>query len=227
MYEALRCLLNRYDSIIVLDTETSGLDFKRDEIIELAAIKLGGNAVPCDDMDYFIKLTPGRRLDAKIIQLTGITDALLSAEGHEKNAACERFCDILSSERPLLVAYNAQFDMNFLYRFLQREGRADILKKVNMLDAMTIYKDRRKYPHKISDAIVAYSLEDKVVNSHRAIDDTKALLEVLNAMAIECPDLEKYINLFGYNSKYGVSGSRISSVTYRPQPYNPTKKLYE
>ena len=43
-------------------------------------------------------------------------------------------------------------------------------------------------------------------NSHRAIDDVLALFEVLKAMDDEREDLGSYVNLFGYNPKYGVSG---------------------
>ena len=96
-----------------------------------------------------------------------------------------------------------------------------------MLDALTVYKDRRQYPHKLENAIVEYNLSDKVVNSHRAIDDTLATVEVLKAMDDECSDLDKYINIFGYNPKFGVSGKKISSVTYVPQGYTRYCKLYE
>jgi DNA polymerase-3 subunit epsilon len=43
----------------------------------------------------------------------------------------------------------------------------------------------------------------------------------------EMDDLVHYVNLFGYNPKYGVSGSKISSVKYLPQGYERTKRLYE
>ena len=43
----------------------------------------------------------------------------------------------------------------------------------------------------------------------------------------EKDDLLKYVNLFGYNPKYGIEGKAIGSVTYKPQPYNPRKPLYE
>lgn len=45
-------------------------------------------------------------------------------------------------------------------------------------------------------------------------------------MEAEEADLERYINLFGYNQKYGVSGPRISSVRYLPQGYAGSGKLY-
>ena len=66
-----------------------------------------------------------------------------------------------------------------------------------------------------------------MVNSHRAVDDVLATVAVMKAMEAEKDDLERYVNLFGYNPKYGVEGKPIGSVTYQPQPYNPTKPLYE
>ena len=101
---------------------------------------------------------------------------------------------------------------------------ADALKGVKMLDAMTVYKDRRQYPHKLQSAIDAYGVTTQ--NTHRAVDDAKAALEVLDAMAREEDDLLRYVNLFGYNPKYGVSGPRISSITYLPQGRFTGEKLY-
>ena len=80
--------------------------------------------------------------------------------------------------------------------------------------------DRRAYPHKLANAIIAYDLTGKVQNSHRAIDDVLALFEVLKAMDDEREDLGSYVNLFGYNPKYGVSGRRIVGVRYEPQSFS-------
>ena len=60
-----------------------------------------------------------------------------------------------------------------------------------------------------------------MTNSHRAIDDVRATVEVLRAMETERDDLERYVDLFGYSSKYGISGPRIASVRYLPQGYEP------
>jgi len=54
-----------------------------------------------------------------------------------------------------------------------------------------------------------------------------ATLRVMEAMEKERDDLLRYINLFGYNPKYGISGKPIGSVTYKPQPYDPKVPLYE
>lgn len=90
-----------------------------------------------------------------------------------------------------------------------------------------MYRDRRDYPHKLNDTITAYGLEDQAVNSHRAVDDARAAAVLLEAMAAERDDLDRYVALFGYSPKYGVSGRRIASVEYRPQPYQRVRPLYE
>ena len=162
------------------------------------------------------------------LEVTGITPEQLEREGVEKTDACTAFCDLLGEgERTLLAAYNAQFDLNFLYHFLRPFGQVGILRAPRFLDVLTVYRDRRDYPHKLSDAIAAYGLEDQAVNSHRAVDDARAAAILLDAMAAERDDLDRYIDLFGYSLKYGVSGRRIGSVTYRPQSYQRIRPLYE
>jgi len=221
-------LFRKFDGIIVIDTETTGLDSKKDEIIELAAIKLvrnGSDYITAGEIDIFIKPSPEKKLPPRIVELTGITDHILKEDGLSKAEACEKFSELLSGGKNLIIAYNAQFDMCFLYYFLCNQNKQELLNDIKIIDALTVYKDRREYPHKLSDAVEAYSLSTQ--NTHRAIDDAKATLELINAMGRENADLERYINLFGYNPKYGVSGPRISSVTYVAQHYNEPLKLYE
>ena len=220
-------LWEQFDRLVVFDTETTGIDFGRARIIELGAASLEAGA-ETGGMDLFVRLPEGRRLDPFIVDLTGITEERLAAEGVGDQEAAQAFADLLAgAERPLVVAYNAQFDLNFLFYLLQPWGLAGALKKPRFLDALTVYRDRRDYPHKLENAIAAYHLEDRAVNSHRAIDDARAAALLLEAMAAERDDLERYIDLFGVHPKYGVSGRRISSVTYRPQPYDRRKPLYE
>lgn len=216
-------------SLLVLDTETSGLSFSGDEIIEFAASKLiwqDGAWVSTAEADEFIRTTNDRKLPPKITELTGITDEMLLEEGISKRAICSLLAQLLTPDT-MIVAYNAQFDLLFLYHLLDRYGDARLLRDKPKLDLLTVYRDRRPYPHRLCNAIEAYGLQDRVQNSHRAIDDVRATVEVLRAMTEERDDLAQYINLFGYSPKYGVSGPRISSVRYLPQGYEPTSPLYE
>lgn len=225
---SLQKLISEFDNILVLDTETTGIDCKSDEIIELAVLRAENGLdglISGEEMDEFLRLSPGKTLSPVITNLTGITPERLENEGVEKAAAAARFCRMIEAgERTLIVAYNAQFDLCFLYFFLQRLGMAQALRGVKMLDAMTIYKDRKPYPHKLANAVDAYRLQTQ--NTHRAIDDARATLELLQAMDDEKPDLAEYLNLFGFHPKYGVSGPRIASVHYLPQGYQNTAPLY-
>ena len=122
--------------------------------------------------------------------------------------------------RALLCAYNAQFDASFLATRMPGFNTAGY----DWLDLLTVYKDRAAYPHKLSDAIEHYRLGKKVQNTHRAIDDVMALYEVMKAMMRERSDIAQYINIFGYNPKYGVEGSKLPGIEYKPQAFTKTIK---
>lgn len=218
----LSSLLDKYKALVIFDTETSGLEPDKHQIIELAALRVertaSGALRIAGKMDSFIKLTEGEKLDENITTLTGITDRTLQTEGVQPAKAAGQIAKLMQPGPVLMVAHNAQFDACFLRGLL----RGVKIGRIDWLDSLTVYKDRRPYPHKLANAILAYELEDKVQNSHRAIDDVLALFEVLKAMDEERSDLAAYVNLFGYNPKYGVSGRRITGVRYEPQGFIKT-----
>lgn len=227
--ENLKELLQQYEKLVLFDTETTGLFFRRDEIIEFAAVTVElVDGVPklTRQYDELVALSPGGFVPPKIQDLTGISTQDLRERGLSKERICRDIAELISGNT-LLLAYNAHFDLSFLFYLLLRSGDPSILKGKDKLDLLTVYKDRHSYPHRLSNAIAQYGLSGKVVNSHRAIDDVLATLAVLEQMQEEKNDLLRYINLFGYNPKYGVEGKAISSVSYRAQPYDPAKPLYE
>lgn len=219
-------LEDRFAHLVLFDTETTGIDPVREEIIEIGAVSVIAGEED-GSFNVLLRLSKGRTLPPFITDLTGITKEQLDRDGVEKAVAAESFCELLTRKDTLLVAYNAQFDLNFVYYLLRKQGRAACLKNLKFLDALTVYKDRRDYPHKLKDAIAAYGLENQVENSHRAVDDARAMTALLWAMAEERDDLVEYVNLFGYHPKYGVSGKRISSITYLPQEFQRGVPLYE
>ena len=219
-------LWNEFDRLVVFDTETTGIEFGTDRIIEIGAAALE-NGEEQGDFNALIRLPAGQTLPHFITQLTGITDEQLRDEGVDDRTAAEGFCRLLDgAEQPLLVAYNAQFDLNFLYYLLRPLGLLSVLQKPRFLDALTVYRDRRGFSPKLCNAIEAYGLTG-VENSHRAVDDARAAALLLEAMAAEKDDLLQYVDLFGVHPKYGMSGKKISSVTYCPQPYDRRVPLYE
>ncbi|MCD8366114.1 MAG: 3'-5' exonuclease [Clostridiales bacterium] len=242
----LNSLFRLYRRIIFFDTETTGFDAdKDDQIIELAAIAADRDG-SVREMDDFIHLHSLPQLPDKIMDLTGITDITLATQGIDEEDALRKFIRLMEPAEEgedifsvidsdvLLVAHNAQFDLLFLAYALMRhrdagKGWLTIFNDSDYLDTLTVYKDRRRYPNKLEDAIAEYGLAGKVENSHRAVDDCKALFEVTKRMAEEEDDLDKYVNLFGYNPKYGPTGRMLKKVTYKPQGFNSYRgpKLYE
>ena len=222
-------LFSRYDRLVLFDTETTGLSFPRDEIIEFAAIvveQVGGVPTVIQEYDQLIALSPGGFVPPKIEQLTGISTQDLRERGLPKARVARDIAEMIRGNT-LLLAYNAHFDLSFLFYMLLRNGDPTILKGKDKLDLLTVYKDRRPFPHKLTNAISAYGLEGQVVNSHRAVDDVLATLKVMEKMEEERADLQNYVNLFGYIAKYGIDGKPIGSVTYKAQQYDPPKPLYE
>lgn len=226
---AFESLFSKYDRLVLFDTETTGLQYSRDEIIEFAAVVVesqNGSPRVVQEYDELISLSPGGFVPPKIEELTGISTQDIRERGLPKARVARDIADMIRGNS-LLLAYNAHFDLSFLYYFLLRSGDPMILKGKDKLDLLTVYKDRRPYPHKLCSAIEAYGLTGKVRNSHRAVDDVLATVAVMEEMEKERPDLDRYINLFGYNPKYGIEGKPIGTVTYKPQPYQAVQPLYE
>lgn len=227
--ERLRPLLERYDRILVFDTETTGLRFGQDEIIQfsaaLAAIQDGAVST-VEEYNRLLLLPEGKQVPPEITRLTGITTQEIQEQGIPKEQACREIARLLDGNT-LLAAYNAHFDLSFLYHLFAAHGDPGCLKGKDKLDLLTVYRDRRDYPHRLSSAIEAYGLQGRVQNSHRADQDALATLYVMAAMAGERDDLLRYVNLFGYIPKYGPPRRPIRSVTYLPQPYNSPMPLYQ
>lgn len=226
----MKSLSNKFDTIVVFDLETTGFSPKNDDVTEIAAIKVvvDGNGELNKDEEFrsFVRLPGDKKVPKKIVELTGITDEILAAEGRDRVEVSEKFLEFLGDGNVLLVAHNAHFDLGFLTSMLSK-SKVKIKNKVKALDTLTVCRDRFGYPHKLCNAISHYGLDEVAQNSHRAIDDTAALYEVLVKIAEENDNLDEYVNVFGYNPRYGIPKNKISSMRYYEQPYNSMQPLVE
>ena len=203
--------------IIFVDTETTGLNPATCQIIELAMITVVDGEI-VGDYDKFIRTN--EKLPQKITQITGITDEMLDERGISEDKIAEDLKNRLTPGT-LMVAHNCQFDLSFVYSLLNRyypDEACDIVSSLNWIDTVSVLKDRKDYPHKLIDAVEFYGIEK--VNFHRAIDDTKALYQVTQAMRKDRDDLKEYLNVFGYNPKWGISGIEFKFIRYEAQPYH-------
>lgn len=211
--------------LVYFDTETTGVKPGKDKIIEIALLIYEDGKL-LEEYDQFININ--EKLPAKIIELTGITDEILETEGVSADDVAEKIHDNLI-EKSVWIAHNTQFDLLFIYNLLKEyypeEELSALFSQVYWLDTLTIFKDRAGYPHRLENMVEHYHLEDDV-NFHRAIDDARALKESVIALRNERNDLKEYINIFGFNPRYGVTGKKLSFITYAKQPYFNGLKAY-
>ena len=98
------------DDVIVLDTETTGLDPIKDTLIEIAAVRLRGSEI-VDEFQTFVD--PGRHIPLEITELTGITDDDV-AGSPDAGTAVEQLAEFVAGAD--IVAHNASFDRAFIMR---------------------------------------------------------------------------------------------------------------
>ena len=140
----LENLFSRYDRLLLFDTETTGLAYSRDEIIEFAAVvveQVNGQPAIVREYDELVALAPGSFVPQNIQDLTGISTQDLRERGLPKARVCRDIAEMVAGNT-LLLAYNAHFDLSFLFYMLLRDGDPAILKGKDKLDLLTVYKDR-------------------------------------------------------------------------------------
>lgn len=161
---------------IVFDIETTGLSAKTERITEIGAVRMVGGEVK-DSFNTFAN--PGMPIPAKIVELTGITDAMVADAPSEKEAlkAFYDFC----GDCNVLVAHNAGFDTGFIRVAAKRCGMPYEFTSVDTIPlCRSLYKGLKNYK---LDTVANY-LKLPPFNHHRACDDA-AVLAGIFAKVIE------------------------------------------
>lgn len=187
-------MFQKYEYLLLFDTETTGLDEKSNEIIEFGGLLLkkeDGRFKLEKEIDFFIK--NNSPIPPFIENLTHINDKMCENGLTKEEFFNEMKCFFKDSKEILLIAYNTPFDMKFIKSFMKSQDENYKISN-DTLDLLEVAKDRtRLYKgNKLCDIIKRYNIVE-FENSHRAIDDIKATLEVMRAMYKEKNDLEEYI----------------------------------
>lgn len=99
--------------VVLLDTETTGLDASRDRIIELALLRIDvdtATGLPCGAVQVYDGLEdPGMPISREIEQLTGISDAMVHGQRLDEARVAA-----LMDGVDLVIAHNAAFDRPFV-----------------------------------------------------------------------------------------------------------------
>ena len=100
--------MEKINNYVCVDLETTGLNPKTDRIIEIGAVKVR-NGVVTDTFETLVN--PGRRLEERIVTLTGIRDDMLQ----EQPSIREVLPDFLSfAGEDILLGHSVLFDFAFL-----------------------------------------------------------------------------------------------------------------
>ncbi|MDY4490635.1 MAG: PolC-type DNA polymerase III [Candidatus Faecousia sp.] len=144
------------------DLETTGLSSRADRIIEIGAVILK-NGEEIDRFQTFVD--PGRKLDRKIVELTGITDEMLLGAPSIQEVL-PKFLEFVGNR--VLVAHNSDFDTGFIRAECQRQGLP-----YGFTAADTLILSQNLLPHlnKFKLDIVSNALSLPEFNHHRAADD--------------------------------------------------------
>ncbi len=171
---------------VALDIETTGLDYQRDEIIEVGAIRYL-NGEPEDTLSILIN--PGRAIPYQISRLTGINDEMLvnSPSFLEASASILDFIN----ESPLIV-HNINFDIPFLEYHLRhfRENYTERIQEYEILVQEkydTLFLSKIFFPfqpsYSLKNLAEYFSIQEKTF--HRALPDAKTTAQIfLNILKI-------------------------------------------
>ncbi len=169
------------DEVVVMDTETTGLFIKDDELIEIAAVRLKGPTV-IDSFQTYVD--PGRRIPAEITRLTGISDADVKGAPDPTEATARLASFVRGAD---LVAHNAPFDRAFVMRHATASQRAGDLRG-DWLDSLELARIvlPRLRGHALDALASAFGTASP---THDAIDDTAALAGVWRILLQAAADL--------------------------------------
>lgn len=103
------------DEVVVFDTETTGLNPKKDEILSIGAVKLKGNKILMSQkFELFVK--PTREVGEQSIKIHQIRNIDLE-NGCEPREAIEQFLHFIGA-RPL-VGYYLEFDIKMINKYVK------------------------------------------------------------------------------------------------------------
>lgn len=167
---------------IVLDTETTGTDAKKDRIVEFAAYELIDRQPTGNTLHIYIN--PERSIDPDAEAIHGLSRAMLQHYDVFKNEA-QKIIDFISGAE--LLIHNAPFDVGFLNEEFKR-NKFDVRVENICSITDTLVMARNKYPGKKNslDALCDRLFVDKSNRVyHGALIDCELLAKVYLRMTTE------------------------------------------
>ena len=179
---------------IVLDTETTGLDYTKERMVEFAAVRLENGKIK-DEFQTLIN--PQQHIRKSSIAIHGITQDMV-ADAPTEEEAMPKILEFIG-DYPI-VAHNAIFDYTFLNEASLRTTGKELTN--TRIDSQQMFKE--VYPDLESHGLEALTKKFNVdlTNHHRAMADTMGL-------ALAYPKLKKL-----YLQKYDWEVKQLDNVEY-------------
>ena len=159
---------------IILDIETSGLDYKEGHrIIEIGCIELNRKEVGSHFHQY---INPLKTLTEENIKIHGITNEFLEDKPLFEDVA-DKFLNFIEDSQ--IIAHNANFDVGFLNHELEKISKPQIAKD-RVVDTVVIARNRFPGQQVNLDSLVKKLKVNSLVDRefHGALKDAKILTDV-------------------------------------------------
>ncbi|RLA74594.1 MAG: 3'-5' exonuclease [Epsilonproteobacteria bacterium] len=159
------------DEYIVLDTETTGLNPKKDEILSIGAVKVKKNKIiTSESFEIFIK--PINKISDESIKIHHILPQDIQ-NGTTINNALEQLLYFVGNKT--IVGYYIWFDVSILNRFLKQYIGSILPNKTIELSSMYYERYRKKSAHEFVDLkfdTIIDNLDIPILGKHDALNDS-------------------------------------------------------
>lgn len=161
------------DSFTCIDLETTGLNPKTDKIIEIGVVKVENGAVA---REWNTLVNPGRKLDRRIVELTGISDDRLT-DAPPIEEALRTLLEIAGED--VLLGHSILFDYSFV-----KKAAVD-QRLVFEKEGIDTLKIARRYLPELESRSLPYLCRHYGIphNAHRAADDARATVQLYYKLA--------------------------------------------
>lgn len=173
--------------VVVFDIETTGFNARKDDIIEIGAVKIKDRKV-IDKFNTFVHTD--MKLPEKIVELTSITDDML-VDAPSIKEALTSFKNFVGDDS-ILVAHNASFDV----KFIKEKNLVNFHEKYDkpVIDTLELSKAlvRGVKNYKLNTLTKKFNIV--LENHHRAVDDAMATAMLLLKLydLLEEHDINKF-----------------------------------
>lgn len=184
---------------IVLDVETTGLDYTKEKMVEFAAVRLENGVIK---KKFETLINPGQHIRKSSIDVHGITKEMIKDAPTEAEVV-PKILDFI--EDYPMVAHNAIFDFSFINEASKRVTGVPIINQ--RIDTEFLFKE--VYPdmdsHGLENLMRKFDVEFDT--RHRAMADTIGLAKAY-------PALKKL-----YDKKYDWQIKQIDNIDYLFERY--------